>query len=137
MQDLIQARASLSAGGAEANIIWGAGPSSDLKDGEIELTVVATGFEPIGRKELPTSEEGGEKRRSTLPPLEEEESAVKWNITERYKDIDNMLLQPAYFRRGLQLTGSSRNVKAHASDMIAESGATEEKAPQAEERTLF
>lgn len=141
IHSLIQARASLQAGGVEADIIWGAGPSDTLDEGEVELTVVATGFEPIGRRE-PRHEEGeesGEKRRTTLnlPPEEEEESAVKWNITERYKDIDNLLLQPAYFRRGLQLTGGSSRAKTHTSDMIAEGAPAEEKAPQAEERTLF
>jgi cell division protein FtsZ len=40
--EIIQRKASLSAGGNEANIIWGAGPSDELKDGEVELTIVAT-----------------------------------------------------------------------------------------------
>ena len=124
VQDLIQARASLSAGGAEANIIWGAGPSSDLKDGEIELTVVATGFELVERP----------KEHIIQQEQEEEE---KWNITERYKEIDNLLLQPAYFRRGLQLTGSTRGGKSQVGEMIAEGTPAEKKAPVAEERTLF
>ena len=135
VQDLIQARASLSAGGAEANIIWGAGPSSELKDGEIELTVVATGFEPIGRKELHPI--APEESKRVVAIEEEEESAVKWNITEKYKDLDNLLLQPAYFRRGLQLTGSARQKKSSVGEMIAEGTSTAEKAPVAEERTLF
>lgn len=124
VQDLIQARASLSAGGAEANIIWGAGPSSDLKDGEIELTVVATGFELV------------ERPKEHIIQQEQEEE-VKWNITERYKEIDNLLLQPAYFRRGLQLTGSTRGGKSQVGEMIAEGTPAEKKAPVAEERTLF
>lgn len=127
VQDLIQARASLSAGGAEANIIWGAGPSDDLKDGEIELTVVATGFEQ--QMERP--------KEAIINPEGEQEEEVKWNITERYKDIDNLLLQPAYFRRGLQLTGSSRGGRSQVGEMIADATTAEEKAPVAEERTLF
>ena len=68
---------------------------------------------------------------------QEQEEEVKWNITERYKEIDNLLLQPAYFRRGLQLTGSTRGGKSQVGEMIAEGTPAEKKAPVAEERTLF
>lgn len=136
VQESIQSRASLSAGGAEASIIWGAGPSDDLLDGEIELTVVATGFEQLGRKEFPQPTATNEER--SLSSIEtEEESAVKWNFTEKYKDIDNLLMQPAYFRRGLQLIGSSKSAKSQIGDMIAEHSSTESKAAQHEEPSLF
>lgn len=141
VQDAIQSKASISAGGAEANIIWGAGPSDDLLDGEIELTVVATGFEQMGRKELhPTASSNDEERRSLAAAAaseEEEESAIKWNITEKYKDIDSMLMQPAYFRRGLQLIGSTKTAKAQIGDMIAEQPSSEPKTTQQDEPSLF
>ena len=137
VQDAIQSRASLSAGGAEANIIWGAGPSDDLMNGEIELTVVATGFEQLGRKEFPQPTPNEEKRMLTTPIEEEEESAVKWSFTEKYKDIDNLLMQPAYFRRGLQLIGSIKSTKSQIGDMIAEQGTDEPKAAQHDEPSLF
>ncbi len=136
---LIQSRASLNAGGVEADIIWGAGPSDTLQGDEIELTVIATGFEQISRKEIDggSMESGEERRPLSLVQDMEEETAVKWDIPDRYKDIDNMLIQPAYFRRGLQLTGSARTAKSHFSEMLAEGAAPEEKSPNAEERTLF
>ena len=136
VQSLIQARASLSAGGNEADIIWGAGPSDTLTDDEIELTVIATGFEQMARKEMhpaPAMETTG----GLNIPEEDEDGAVKWDIPDRYKDIDNMLIQPAYFRRGLQLIGSNRATKSSAGEMLAEAPTTEVKTPQAEERTLF
>ena len=58
-------------------------------DGEIELTVVATGFEQLGRKEPPAMPE--EERRSLAAAThteEEEESSVKWNIEDKYKELD-------------------------------------------------
>ena len=137
VQDAIQSRASLSAGGAEANIIWGAGPSDDLMNGEIELTVVATGFEQLGRKEFPQPTPNEEKRMLATPIEDEEESAVKWSFTEKYKDIDNLLMQPAYFRRGLQLIGSIKSTKSQIGDMIAEQGTDEPKAAQHDEPSLF
>ena len=136
VQDAIQSRASLSAGGAEANIIWGAGPSDDLMNGEIELTVVATGFEQLGRKEFPQPTPNEEKRMLATPIEDEEESAVKWSFTEKYKDIDNLLMQPAYFRRGLQLIGSIKSTKSQIGDMIAEQGTDEPKAAH-DEPSLF
>ena len=141
VQDAIQSRASLSAGGAEASIIWGAGPSNDLMDGEIELTVVATGFEQLGHKE-PTShvedENGGSGGGFNIPKDKEEESVVKWNIPEKYKDIDNMLMQPAYFRRGLQLIGSTKSAKNQIGAMITNTTTSEPKeTEQNEQPSLF
>lgn len=138
VQDAIQSKASISAGGAEANIIWGAGPSDDLLDGEIELTVVATGFEQMGRKEMAVAPE--EERRTLSAAAiteEEEESAVKWNITEKYKDIDSLLMQPAYFRRGLQLIGNVKSTKSQIGEMIAEQPSVEPKTTQQDEPSLF
>lgn len=139
VQDLIQSKASLAVGRIEANIIWGAGPSDDLLDGEIELTVVATGFEQLGRKEPPAMPE--EERRPLAAAAhteEEEESSVKWNIEDKYKDIDSMLMQPAYFRRGLQLIGSTKTAKAQIGEMIADPAAAEPKeAEQNEQPSLF
>lgn len=132
-QELIQARASVSAGGAEASIIWGSGPSDLLVDDEIELTIVATCFEQTGRKELQTTTD--ERRRGGEE--EEEESGVKWNITEKYQDIDSMLMQPAYFRRGLQLIGNIKTTKSQAGDTIADTSAKEHKDSEPNELSLF
>ena len=140
VQDLIQARASLSAGGAEANIIWGAGPSDDLLDGEIELTVVATGFEQTGRKEFAPSPKvpSDEERRPLTAVTEEVEGGInEWNIPEKYNDIDSMLMQPAYFRRGLQLIGKAAT-KSQIGDSIAEQPTAEKVASQTDEQpSLF
>ncbi|MBO7300586.1 MAG: cell division protein FtsZ [Tidjanibacter sp.] len=133
VQTLIQSKASLSAGGMEADIIWGAGPSGTLTDDEIELTVIATGFEPMARKEFTPIEENNKLRI----PEEEDDSSVKWDIPDRYKDIDNMLIQPAYFRRGLQLIGSTKATRTQSSETLAEAISAGDATPQAEERTLF
>ena len=140
VQDLIQARASLSAGGAEANIIWGAGPSDDLLDGEIELTVVATGFEQTGRKEFtPAAKAPTEDERRPLASVGEEmEGGInEWNIPDKYSDIDSMLMQPAYFRRGLQLIGKAAT-KSQIGDSIADQPTAEKVASQTDEQpSLF
>lgn len=138
VQDLIQARASLSAGSVEADIIWGAGPSDDLMDGEIELTVIATGFEQRQREEIQLSK--GPKTYDHTAEAEEAESAIRWNITEKYKDIDNLLMQPAYFRRGLQLVGNSaagKSSRSQVGEMLAETPEGSHKAAKTEEPSLF
>ena len=136
VQPLIQARASLNAGGAEADIIWGAGPSELLGEDEVELTVVATGFELGGFTPELTQATPKDGFGLTIDKEDPEENTVKWLISDNYKDIDNILLQPAYFRRGLPLMGSTRTTKAQAGEMLAEAPA-EDRAPQAEDRTLF
>ena len=134
---LIQSKASLSAGGAEADIIWGAGPSDTLTSDEVELTIIATDFEPVGHTSpKPLGSDSGSGVLA-IDAEHEEEDVMKWEIPDRYKDIDNMLIQPAYFRRGLQLIGSTRTTKSQAGETIVEAPATEEKTPVAEERTLF
>lgn len=133
--DLIQKRASLSAGGSEANIIWGAGPSEELKDGEVELTIVATSFEPSAvRKESSAGDNGTGVAHS----YDEEEIAVEWNIVDHYSNIDDIIKQPAYLRRGMQLMGST--VKGAKRNIMEEEAPAKEKkkaAPTPEENTLF
>lgn len=104
---MIQARASRNIGGNEANIIWGSGPA-DLEDGEIELTVIATGFDSIDGRidppsppEYPGLGESNDEALNNTPTID-----TKWNIKDRYTDIDTLLMQPAFFRMGVQLAGS-------------------------------
>lgn len=125
--ELIQRRASLNAGAMEADIIWGSGPSDDLRDGEIELTIVATRFDPTTTSEVSRSEQ---------PEAVEDEIAVRWNIVERYNNIDDIIKQPAYLRRGMQLTGSSKGSKQNV--INDEGDAVEKKAKAAPvDNTLF
>ena len=137
VQKLIQSRASISAGGNEASIIFGAGPTSDLVGDEVEVTVIATGFEQNGRKEL--SHLGDDQEEKENVAGAEEESMVRWNIVDKYKDIESLLIEPAYFRRGMQLTGiTSRGSKASVGEMINDSQQhKEEKIVRPKERSLF
>lgn len=129
--DLIQSRASLNPAAAEASIIWGGGPTDALDEGEVEITVIATSFEQPSRKEE------GKEGEFNLPAGEEEsEESIRWNFTEKYKDIDNMLIEPAYFRRGMQLTGSTPGgSRASVGDVLDGGHAKKESNVRAEEST--
>lgn len=129
--DLIQARASLNPAAAEASIIWGGGPTDALDEGEVEITVIATSFEQPSRKEE------GKEGEFNLPASDEEsEDSIRWNFTEKYKDIDNMLIEPAYFRRGMQLTGSTPGgSRASVGDVLDGGHAKKESNVRAEEST--
>ncbi|MBO5806531.1 MAG: cell division protein FtsZ [Tidjanibacter sp.] len=129
--DLIQARASLNPGAAEASIIWGGGPTDTLDEGEVEITVIATSFEQPSRKEE------GKEGEFNLPAGEEEsEESIRWNFTEKYKDVDNMLIEPAYFRRGMQLTGSTPGgSRASVGDVLDGGHTKKESNPRSEEST--
>lgn len=129
--DLIQARASLNPAAAEASIIWGGGPTDALDEGEVEITVIATSFEQPSRKEE------GKEGEFNLPVGEEDsEESIRWNFTEKYKDIDNMLIEPAYFRRGMQLTGSTPGgSRASVGDVLDGGHAKKESNVRAEEST--
>ena len=133
--DLIQKRASLSLGKMEANIIWGSGPSEDLKDGEVELTIVATRFD-LPHHEVNAGEmTGGE---ITLPAgQEEEEIFVRWNIVERYNNIDEIVKQPAYLRRGMQLMGASTKAPKHNISDSEVTSTKKDSKQQPEDNTLF
>lgn len=134
--EIIQRKASLSAGGNEANIIWGAGPSDELKDGEVELTIVATCFEAAAIQKS-DDERGTSTIAAAGSGANEEEIAVEWNIVDHYSNIDDIIKQPAYLRRGMQLIGSS--TKGAKRDVIEdEIGEKKRKAaPAPEENTLF
>jgi cell division protein FtsZ len=123
--DLIQKRASLNVGKMEADLIWGSGPSDDLKDGEVELTIVATSFEATSHHEMES--EGN----STVARGEDDEVLVKWNIIERYNNIDEIVKQPAYLRRRMQLMGST--AKGAKNNILSEEGNNN----LPEENTLF
>ena len=114
-QEIIQTRAS-RAGGYDANIIWGAGSSSELQEGEIEVTLVATGFDSVTElsqpfRERPKLDNVAPTATTTAPtPLQVESTpapkpSVEWTIREHYTDIDTLFMQPAFFRRGMQLDG--------------------------------
>lgn len=129
--DLIQSRASLNPAAAEASIIWGGGPTDALDEGEVEITVIATSFEQPSRKE-----EGKEGEFNLPAGDEENEESIRWNLTEKYKDIDNMLIEPAYFRRGMQLTGSTPGgSRASVGDVLDGGHAKKESNVRAEEST--
>lgn len=129
--DLIQSRASLNPAAAEASIIWGGGPTDALDKGEVEITVIATSFEQSSRKE-----EGKEGEFNLPAGDEESEESIRWNFTEKYKDIDNMLIEPAYFRRGMQLTGSTPGgSRASVGDVLDGGHAKKESNVRAEEST--
>jgi hypothetical protein len=109
----------------EADLIWGSGPSDDLKDGEVELTIVATSFEATSHHEMES--EGN----STVARGEDDEVLVKWNIIERYNNIDEIVKQPAYLRRRMQLMGST--AKGAKNNILSEEGNNN----LPEENTLF
>ena len=148
---MIQSKASRNHGGNEANIIWGSGPA-DLEEGEIEMTIIATGFDshdnriepvgPITTGVLTDSSDnagGGEvaSEERTIPTAPV--VATKWNIKERYNDIDTLLMQPAFFRMGIQLGGSVTKGSAKVQVDSADSGESksEPQAPKASEQSLF
>ncbi|MDY3979818.1 MAG: cell division protein FtsZ [Tidjanibacter sp.] len=103
--ELVQKRASKSVHGNEANIIWGAG-EGEVTGGDIELTIVATGFDQIDAQPTSTARQPFDNE---LKPAIDKPSAsgVKWNISNRYANIESTLMQAAYFRRGMQLTGTT------------------------------
>lgn len=154
---LIQSKASRTVGGNEANIIWGAGPADGLADGEVELTIIATGFDSIDRSEQSLSGEvasndapqrpvlhnGGIVNNPTAPTIPTEEQTAqpttKWRIEERYTNIDSLTKQPAIFRRGVLLTGFNKDAKVQVNTTKVERTRKqdEEQTPQATEGTLF
>lgn len=114
-QEIIQTRAS-RAGGYDANIIWGAGSSSELQEGEIEVTLVATGFESVTEPMQPmrerpklgqvdTPETTTTTQSEELEPVATPKPSMEWTIKEHYNDIEDLIMQPAFFRRGMQLDG--------------------------------
>lgn len=130
--DLIQKRASKNIHGNEANIIWGAG-ETEVAGGDIELTIVATGFDAIDRVEQ------RQLNDQRAPIIDEQSgSSMIWRIKDRYKDIDTKLIEPAFFRRGLQLQllgGSAAAKTAVKTDMAAQEGEKADTKPT--EGTLF
>ena len=132
-QEIIQTRAS-RAGGYDANIIWGAGSSSELQEGEIEVTLVATGFDsviepaPQQLRERPkldqvTSATTVVASQQVEPDIIAPKPSVEWTIREHYTDIDTLFMQPAFFRRGMQLEGTIKgavHVDGQVGDKVKE-----------------
>ena len=123
-----------------------------MEEGEIELTIIATGFDSHDSRIEPqpttfdentllkeVSQEESTKEEDKMPPAPV--VATKWNIKERYKNIDTLLMQPAFFRMGVKLTGASGAAKGGAKVQVesaAEEAASEQtSAPKAAEQSLF
>lgn len=152
---MIQAKAGFTHSGNEANIIWGSGPA-ELADGEIEVTIIATGFvshdslieamvggngnnDNNGNEENSGSGEGETSNEQTTIPTAPV-VATKWDIKERYNDLDTLLMQPAFFRMGIQLGSSvAKGGSKVQVDSTDESGSnnSEPQAPKAAEQSLF
>ena len=66
---------------------------------------------------------------------------TKWKIKERYKNIDTLLMQPAFFRMGVKLTGASAAAKSSAKVQVEstteEAAGEQTSAPKAAEQSLF
>jgi hypothetical protein len=148
---MIQAKASRNYGGNDANIIWGSGPA-DLEEGEIELTIIATGFDSHDSRiepQPPTIDEIGLPKENFGEEVKAEEDKMpqapavetKWKIKERYKNIDTLLMQPAFFRMGVKLTGASAAVKSSAKVQVEstteEAAGEQTSSPKAAEQSLF
>jgi cell division protein FtsZ len=119
--DMIQARA-----GKSANVIWGV-TSNELLGDEIELTLIATGFDKADDgtgKFQPIAASAARKSGWTPPrnpfekakPLPEEASnIIEVEEITRYRNIDHILGSPAYIRRRVKLShdgvGTRANVK--------------------------
>ena len=122
--NLIQKRASKSFDGNDANIIWGAGEQTDLDD-EIELTIIATGFDladatvpgAIGKQPQPDTNSGfTPTKQPTTPKLDikrppVEATVLKLRHKDRFDDIDKCSARPSYTTRGMHLLGGGKQGK--------------------------
>lgn len=119
--NLIQKRASKSFDGNDANIIWGAGEQNDLDD-EIELTIIATGFDlddttvasAMGKK--PEIEGGFTPSKANTPKLGVKQPPVEATVLKlrhqnRFEDIDKCSARPSYTARGMHLLGGGKQGK--------------------------
>lgn len=104
--ELIQQRASRGVRGNEANIIWGAG-SDPLLGEQIELTVIATGFDSLTGN-IPSVE--------SLPEQKEESADDVLTVAEKniYDKIDELWRVPSYVKKGVSLSAS----KGRASEVV-------------------
>lgn len=112
---MIQQRASKNTYGNEANIIWGAGVNDSLGDNEIELTIVATGFENIDGRPIIHSPIIGVHEPTEKQIVTNNEHGVVVVNKERYQNIENIVNVPAFIRRNMPLEGGlfSSKVKIH------------------------
>ena len=148
--ETVQKHASRGFSANNANLIWGAGESSELQKGEIEVTIVATGFEQtptpiyetvhVAPKDLGAEEEnGGEEEVELIPqgPTEPtQQPGWEWKIEEQYNQIDTVLMQPAFFRRGFQLDGMVKGATVQVvNGQVGQK--VKEQQPTATEGTLF
>ena len=151
--EIVQSHASRGFGDHNANLIWGAGTSSELQKGEIEVTIVATGFESISGEvpnarptlgQMEKSAQGvvAEPVASTTSAPEPQPqpvakpAGVEWSIKEHYNNIDTLFMQPAFFRRGLQLDGMVKGATVQVDGQVGEK-VKEQPAPATTEGTLF
>ena len=120
--DYIQSKA-----GKNANVIWGAN-KNELLDDELELIVIATGFKPVeegkpgtfqpiatrGKRQWTPPKDPFNKRGATTDKPDSNDIIIVVENT-RYRNIDRIIAEPAYFRRRVKLQndtpGSSSKVK--------------------------
>ncbi len=115
---LIQKRASKSFEGNDANIIWGAGEQDELDD-EIELTIIATGFDTIDANQPSAAKKPTEPistivtppSKFGLTPPPAEATILRLRRTDRFNDIEERLSRPSYSARSMRLAGGGKQGK--------------------------
>ncbi len=95
--DTIQRRVSKGVYANEANIIWGAGRNPSLEDDEIELTIVATGFNSMIYNTTSQAQKGA-MIDETIPV-----EILNVPKKKRYEDIDKVWDLPAYVAQNKSL----------------------------------
>ena len=112
MLDTIQCKASRTISDPHAaDIIWGAGLNPALDDDDVEVTIVATGFDnlnPLTPKQTPKA--AAEPRiaqnsifAATTGRKPQTSGVIRIQKKERFGDIAKFLETPAYIRRNIRL----------------------------------
>ena len=112
MLDTIQRKASRTISDPHAaDIIWGAGLNPALDDDDVEVTIVATGFDnlnPLTPKQTPKA--AAEPRiaqnsifAATTGRKPQTSGVIRIQKKERFGDIAKFLETPAYIRRNIRL----------------------------------
>lgn len=135
MLDTIQAKASRGINTPHAaDIIWGAGLNPALDDDEVEVTIVATGFEsinPLAPQQGQASQEphhGQNSIFSTVASRKQPSSSGIIHIrkTDRLGNVEQFLATPAYVRRNIRLA----NVTALSSNKTSKVSIKDEESEQ-------
>lgn len=106
-----------------ANLIWGAGRNSVLAEDEIELTIVATGFESVHPITMATHPQmrKSDNNEEQMPPKE----VLIVPEKNRYEDIEKVWAQPAYLAQNKKLWDST-NSTTRSVEMKNEPGEQED-----------